>query len=61
MQIQPIDYLGYKLYMLGWQSALHRHLDPVNHWFLSIFIYHRRGFADGSNWIEEYRMQKNLR
>lgn len=59
MQVQSIGYLGYKLYRLGWQSALHRHLAPANHWLLSIFIYYRRGFADGSNCIKEYSMQKN--
>ncbi len=54
MQIEPIGYLGYKLYRLGWQSALHGHLAPANHWLLSIFLYYRRGFTDGSTLHEKY-------
>lgn len=61
MQIESIGYLGYKLYKLGWQSALRRHLAPANHWLLSIFLYYRRGFADGANLDEEYWMHENLR
>lgn len=61
MQIEPIGYLGYKLYKLGWQSALHGHLAPANHWLLSIFLYYRRGFTAGANLHEEYWRQKNLR
>lgn len=61
MQIEPIGYLGYKLYKLGWQSALHRHSSPVDRWLLSIFLYYRRGFTAGSNLQQEYWIQKNLR
>lgn len=49
MQVQPIGYLGYTLYRLGWHSAVHRHFHPVNRWLLSMFIYYRRGFDNYSD------------
>lgn len=61
MQIEPIGYLGYKLYRLGRQSALRRHFPPVDRWLLSILLYYRRGFTSGANLQQEYWMQKNLR
>ncbi len=60
MQIEPIGYLGYKLYRLGWQSAVRRHLAPANHWLLSIFFYYRRGFTDGASLYEGCWQHKNL-
>lgn len=60
MQVQRIGYLGYKLYRLGWQAALHRNHASVNHWLLSLFLYYRRGFAAGYNQIEEYCVEKKL-
>lgn len=60
MQIESTGYLGYKLYCLGWQSALRRHLLPVDRWLLSIFLYYRRGFSAGASLDEEYWRQKNL-
>lgn len=32
MRIQGIGYLGYKLYSLGWRSALHGTRHPIDHW-----------------------------
>ena len=49
MQIEPVGYLGYKLYRLGWQSALRRHPPVANHLLLGLFLYYRRGFNDGAN------------
>lgn len=31
MQIERIGYLGYELYSLGWQNAVHKNLDPIEH------------------------------
>jgi hypothetical protein len=59
MQIQPLGYLSCKLYRLGWQNALHGHLSRLQHWLLSIFLYYRRGFAEGCEWVEEYRFISN--
>lgn len=50
---ERIGYLGYKLYRLGWRSSLHKHLPLIEHWLLSIFFYYRRGFVDGSEWLED--------
>lgn len=61
MQIQCVGFLGYKLYSLGWQSALHRDRSAIDHWFLSIFVYYRRGFAEASDWVEEDCVEQNLR
>lgn len=61
MQIEHIGYLGYKLYKLGWQSALRPHFPPASHWLLSIFLYYRRGFTAGANLQQEYWMQNNMR
>lgn len=60
MQIEPVGYLGYKLYRLGWQSALHRHPPAANHLLMSIFLYYRRGFNDGANLHKQYWLQNNL-
>ncbi|MBD2088595.1 hypothetical protein H6F67_01800 [Microcoleus sp. FACHB-1515] len=60
MHIQPIGLLGYQLYRLGWQNSLHQHLPKSQHWLLSIFLYYRRGFAEASLWIEEYKFERKL-
>jgi hypothetical protein len=52
MQIQ--QRLDYRLYSLGWRSGLHRNIPQIQHLLLSVFLLYRRGFAEGSQGIEEY-------
>jgi hypothetical protein len=59
MYIERMGYIGYKLYSVGWRNGLHKHLPPLQHWLLSIFLYYRRGLADGSQWVEEYYYEKS--
>lgn len=59
MYINRVGYLGYKLYRLGWQNALHRNPSPVDHCLFSIFLYYRRGFTDAIEWIEECCVEEN--
>lgn len=54
MQIESIGYLGYKLYRLGWHSAIRRRIPVANHWLLSVFLYYRRGFNDGANLHKQF-------
>lgn len=61
MHDQRIGFLGYKLYSLGWQSALHCDRSSIEHCLLSIFLHYRRGFAEGSNWFQEDYVEENLR
>lgn len=61
MYVQRVGYLGYKLYSMGWKSALHHNRPALHHWLLSIFFYYRQGFTEGSNWIEADSVQQNLR
>ena len=61
MDVRPIGYLSYKLYRLGWQSALHQTLNPSQHWLLSALLYYRRGFAEGSAWLKEHHLREMLR
>lgn len=57
MYIERIGHLGYKLYSLGWRNALHQNCTPLQHGILSIFLYYRRGFANGSEWLKEYQSE----
>jgi hypothetical protein len=57
---EPIGYLSYRLYCVGWRNGLHRRFSWLQHGVFSIFLYYRRGFADGSQWIKEYRLEGNL-
>lgn len=54
MRIEPVGFLNDKLYRLGWQNCLHRYLPPLRHHILSVFLYYRRGFADGAEWIKHH-------
>jgi hypothetical protein len=54
MQIEPVGFLNDKLYRLGWQNRLHRYLPRLRHHLLSLFLYYRRGFADGAEWIKQH-------
>ena len=58
---QPVGYLGYRLYSLGWCSGLHQSLPPLHHWLLSIFCDYRRGFTDGTQLIDEYGCNHRFR
>ena len=49
MQIQRMGIL-YKLYCIGWRNASLKDLSPFQHLLFSIFLYYRRGFAEGSKW-----------
>ncbi len=53
--------MNYRLYGLGWRSGLHERLPLLVHYLLSIFYLYRRGFADGSEWIEEYYAGKRIK
>jgi hypothetical protein len=61
MHIDRIGYLGYKLYRLGWQNALHKHPNLINHLLLNIFFYYPRGFTEGSALLKEYRLEEILK
>lgn len=52
MQIERVGYLGYELYSLGWQNAIHKNLDPIKHLLFSALLYSRRGFTEGSAYIK---------
>lgn len=56
MQLQ--NRLDYNLYRLGWQSGLHGSLPRILHILLTIFLFYRRGFIEGSQWVEEYYPSK---
>ena len=60
MYVKRIGYLGYKLYRLGWQNAVCGDRTLLEHLLLSVLFYYRRGFASGTEWVEEYRFQENL-
>lgn len=53
MSHQRVGHLNYRLYSLGWRSSLHSNLPIVQHWIFSLFLYYRRGFAEGSEWVKE--------
>lgn len=59
MEIQSIGYLSYRLYQLGWHNRLYARLPRLQHWLLSIFLYYRRGYANGSEWVKEYKLNRN--
>lgn len=60
MDIIQIGHLGYKLYCLGWQNAVHQTLAPTQHVLLSALLYYRRGFAAGSAWAKEHYLKEML-
>ncbi|MBD1867462.1 hypothetical protein H6F93_02025 [Leptolyngbya sp. FACHB-671] len=49
MQTQKMGSL-YKLYCWGWKNGVLECFPVSQHWLLSIFLYYRRGFAEGSEW-----------
>jgi hypothetical protein len=61
MDAERIGYLGYRLYRLGWQSALYRDRASLEHLLLTVFLYYRRGFASGTKWVQESCRQEEHR
>lgn len=49
MHIQRMGAL-YQLYCLGWRNGSLKCFPPLQHWLLSIFLYYRQGFKEGSEW-----------
>lgn len=49
MQTQKMGSL-YKLYCWGWRNGALRCFPLFQHGLLSIFLYYRQGFAEGSKW-----------
>ncbi len=60
MQIDRVGYLGYKLYSLGWQNAVHKNLDPIEHLLFNVLLYYRRGFAEGSAFVKANYLEEML-
>lgn len=49
MHIQPIGFL-YKLYCMGWKNGSLNCFSSLQNWLLSIFLYYRQGYSEGSQW-----------
>ncbi|NJK56976.1 MAG: hypothetical protein HC939_13685 [Pleurocapsa sp. SU_5_0] len=60
MQVNRVGYLGYKLYRLGWQNAVHQNLDSIEHLVFKVLYYYRRGFAEGSAYIKANHLEEML-
>jgi len=56
MHIQGMGFL-YKLYCLGWRNGSLKCLPALQHWLLSIFLYYRRGYTEGSEWRQQYGVE----
>ncbi len=59
--VEPMGFL-YKVYCIGWRNgngSLKR-LPPLQHWLLSIFVYYRKGYTDGSKQRQQYRNLQHL-
>ena len=56
MHTQRMGFL-YKLYCIGWRNGSLKCLPPLQHWLLSIFLYYRRGYTEGSEWKQQYRLE----
>jgi hypothetical protein len=52
MYVQRMGFL-YKLYCIGWTHGSLKYLPPLQHWLLSIFLYYRRGYSEGSQWRQD--------
>ncbi|MEN9518082.1 MAG: hypothetical protein RLZZ381_670 [Cyanobacteriota bacterium] len=52
MYIQRMGFL-YRLYCMGWRNGSLKHLSPFQHSLLSIFLYYRRGYGEGSQWRQD--------
>lgn len=60
MPIECVGYLGYKFYRLGWQNAIHKNLNPIEHSLFNALLYYRRGFAEGSAYIKANNLEAML-
>ncbi len=49
MHTQPMGFV-YKLYCMGWKSGSLNCFSSLQHWLLSIFLYYRQGYSEGSQW-----------
>lgn len=62
MQTQKMGSL-YKLYCWGWKNGALKCFPSFQHWLLSVFLYYRRGFAEGAEWrrsqIEGLKQRRN--
>ncbi|MGL6341884.1 MAG: hypothetical protein ACRC80_22415 [Waterburya sp.] len=58
MPIERVGYLGYKLYRLGWQNAVHKNLNPIEHSLFNALFYYRRGFNEGSAYIKANNLEE---
>jgi hypothetical protein len=62
MYNERMGYLGYRLYQLGWYNALQGDRASMEHRLFSIFLYYRRGFTSGVEYIQQqFYFEKNLR
>jgi len=59
MHSNRIGYFGYRLYHLGWQSARHNNLSPLQHTLLSSLLHYRRGFAAGLDYAQKMAHKKS--
>jgi hypothetical protein len=60
MYIKRMGFL-YKLYFIGWRNGSLKHLPPLQHWLLSIFLYYRRGYNEGFQWRQYNLTPKQVR
>lgn len=56
MHPQRMGFL-YKLYCTGWRNGSLKCLPPLQHGLLSIFLYYRRGYSEGSKWRQQHRLE----
>lgn len=56
MHTQRMGFL-YKLYCTGWRNGSLKCLPPLQHGLLSIFLYYRRGYSEGSKWRQQHRWE----
>lgn len=55
MPIQQMGFL-YKLYCMGWKNGSLKCFPTPQHWLLSIFLYYRKGYVEGSKWRQQHRL-----
>jgi len=49
--------MKFRLYQLGWNSALHSHVHPIKHMLMSIFYLYRLGFREARAWAREQALE----
>jgi hypothetical protein len=60
MPIERVGYLGYKLYRLGWQNAVHKNINLIEHLLCNALLYYRRGFKEGFAYIKANNFEAML-